>query len=646
MIRILLLALLVIGIAAPATGAENTGSFYALFYDGSHLSVPAFHEDVWWSDKATLGGHRLFGTENPVRILQDMAPRAALLGPRVEMANGDVVPGKIVGFLPAAPRDDTPARLLIALDGSLLAADPRGLAVRADRVLRVTSAAGGTSAGEPGSLMLTRGIRLTTSAIRWSDQGLKALTRSGLTTVPFDAIGDFCVPRLDVTRAVLDDSFYPPLGPAAVIGRLETVSGAVLTYFREMTLTGASKALRSSRYLLVQPSWSLGTILVPIDSIWRQSFRAAKEVPLSLLPAKTLREKVGFHRWPWRRNENVEGGMLAIGTIAVDLGVGTHPCCAIGFELPPQAKEFITLVGLDRSIGPGACATCKVYADQLAGKPLFSSGLLRSGQGPLPVGPLPVAGCRTLVLVTEWAGEDRPREAYPLDIGGHVDWLMPLVTVEADADSYCQSLRRFVPGWATWDLALADACRVRVWPRWDAEHECWLPVVYPTGEQPLTLRRTLAPVSSANDLVELVFGQVKDAPWPKIDLRVDGALLAPTLGQHEDQSAAMPEQPAKPKSKPDAQARKLKPDGAPARGSARKLVVPNGHEPQTVAGDRLSEAGQPYWVRTMQWDLRRFHGRPVQLTLSISPQKLESGLVWRALTTTAATGNSPPRSKR
>lgn len=157
------------------------------------------------------------------------------------MANGDVVPGKIVGFLPASSADDTPARLVISLDGSLITSDPRGLAVRADRVVRVTSAADGTGADEPGSLVLTNGSRLTASAVRWGDQGLKALTASGLTAVSFDAIWDLSVPRVDLMPAVLDDSLYPPLGPRVVIGRLETIQGAVLTYCREMTLVGTAR---------------------------------------------------------------------------------------------------------------------------------------------------------------------------------------------------------------------------------------------------------------------------------------------------------------------------------------------------------------------------------------------------------------------
>ncbi|MGA2030666.1 MAG: NPCBM/NEW2 domain-containing protein, partial [Thermoguttaceae bacterium] len=458
-LQVRMLASLAIGIAASAARAEDAGRFYALFFDGSHASAAVFRKDVWWSDQAMLGNRRLFGTQNPARMLQDTARCARLKGPHVVMANGDVLPGRIAGFLPASQEEDMPAHLLVSPEGSLVTADPHGVAVRAESVLRVRSNLDRPPEGEPGSLVLTGGTRLTATAIRWTDRGLKALTKNGSTMVPFDAIGELYVPEADVMRAVLDDGIYPPLGPAAVIGRLETVQGAVLTCHRDMMLVGFTKASPSAKrgspptaYLLAQPNWSSTMILVPIDSIWRESFRAANEVPLSLLSAKTLSEKVGLHRWPWRRNENVEGDPLASGDVTADLGVGTHSCCEIAFELPPQSKEFSTLVGLDRRMGPEACATCKIYPDRVADRPLYASGTLRGGQEPTPVGPLSVAGCQRLVLMTEWAGEGHPQDAYPLDIGGHVDWLMPFVAIEADDASYCQSLRRFVPGWTKWGL--------------------------------------------------------------------------------------------------------------------------------------------------------------------------------------------------
>ncbi len=618
-------ALLLASTLSTSACAEDTGNFYALFFDGSHVAAPALPRDIWCSDEATLGGRRLFGTQNPVRMIQDMSPGASPKGPRVIMANGDVLPGKLVGFLPPRGDDNTPARLLIALDGSLITADPRGLAVRADRVMRVVSAGDESHACGPGSLRLANNVTLSASAIRWSEQGLKALTERGLTTVPYDTISDLCVPKPDSMQAVLDDSFYPPLGPTATIGRLETVQGAVLTYYRDMTLIGASKASPLAKYLLVQPGWSSGVILVPIDGIWRQSMRAAQEVPLSLLPASLLREKAGIHRWPWRRNENVEGDTLAGGSIMVDLGIGTHPYCEIAFQLPAQAKRFTALVGLDRRIGPGACAKGTIYADQVAGKPLFSSGLLRSGQEPSLAGPLPVGGCRRLVLVTEWAGEDRPPGAYPLDIGGHVDWLMPFVTIDADDSSFCQSLRSFLPGWAAWELNPADARRVRVVPYWDAAGECWLPILYVAGDRPVTLKRTLAQVSSANDLIELAFANPDSASIPEIELRVDGTLVAPTTlrreGNNRIKHGPLLRQPA---------------DGRAVAPQAR---------PRLRTGGGHAEIAAQFRVRTMQWDLQRYDGRPVELELDLPLKKQVEGLVWRELTTVPAIGDTTPKGK-
>jgi hypothetical protein len=407
------------------------------------------------------------------------------------------------------------------------------------------------------------------------------------------------------------------LRPDAVIGRLETVEGAALTYHREMTLLATSKTASArgggsppEPYLLVWPNWSLGVILVPIDSIWRQSFRSACEVPLSELPATVLKEKIGIHRWPWRRNQNVAGGTLSSGRIAVDLGVGMHSYCEVAFELPPQASQFTTLVGLDRCVGERACATCKIYQGQVAGKPLFASPFLRGSQQPIPVGPLPVAGTRRLVLVAEWAGEARPPGTYPLDIGSNVNWLMPFVTVEEDSTSRWESLQRFVPGWRTWSLDPADVARVTITPYWDERRECWLPAVSAAGTKPLTISRKLPAISAANDLVELIFARPKDAPVPVIELRVDGARLEPATQEHDEPSGVEPGPLPKEAAKPATLA------------GPRHTGRPANHSGAT-------ETPQSYWVRTMRWNLQAFHEQAVQLTLSISLDQQPQGLVWR-----------------
>ena len=189
-------------------------------------------------------------------------------------------------------------------------------------------------------------------------------------------------------------------------------------------------------------------------------FPAAREVPLSLLPATVLKQKAGFHQWPWRRNQNVEGGPLGSGHFTVDLGVGTHPYCEIAFQLPPHAGEFSTLLGLDRSVGRGACAVCSFDQDQVVGRPLFTSEFVRGGEEPIPVGPLRVGAAKRLVLVTEFGDEGRPAGGYPLDIGDQVDWLMPFVNVEESAADRLESLKRFLPGWETWNIDAADVARL------------------------------------------------------------------------------------------------------------------------------------------------------------------------------------------
>ena len=107
-------------------------------------------------------------------------------------------------------------------------------------------------------------------------------------------------------------------------------------------------------------------------------------MPLSLLPATVLKQKTGFHHWPWRRNQNVEGGPLV--ERALHGGLGSGNPFLLRNRLPTAAprREFTTLLGLDRSVDRGACAVCKIYQDQVAGRPLFTSGFLRGDGGADP----------------------------------------------------------------------------------------------------------------------------------------------------------------------------------------------------------------------------------------------------------------------
>ena len=269
-------------------------------------------------------------------------------------------------------------------------------------------------------------------------------------------------------------------------------------------------------------------------------------------------------------------------------------------------------MGLDRSIGPGPARRAKSMPIRWPESPSFPAGCSAAGRNRLPVGPLPVAGCRSLVLVTEWAGEDRPREAYPLDIGGHVDWLMPLVTVEADDASYCQSLRRFVPGWAT-----VGPCSRRRLPRARLAPLGCRARVLVAG--PLRRRRAAADAAahaSPGFLRKRPCGadlrSPGDAPLPKIDLRVERA-LAPATRQPEDDN-------------------RVKTGPLPGQPATARAAAPRARARPALSGSPTNTASQ-YQSRTMRWDLQRYRGRAVQLTLSLVLDKQVEGLAWRELTT-------------
>ena len=75
-------------------------------------------------------------------MLQDTTLSPSRKSAHVVFANGDVLPGEVVRFLPPSPEDNLLGRLLVSLTPPLVTGDSRGLEVRADRVLRLLASAG------------------------------------------------------------------------------------------------------------------------------------------------------------------------------------------------------------------------------------------------------------------------------------------------------------------------------------------------------------------------------------------------------------------------------------------------------------------------------------------------------------------------
>jgi len=610
-----MILVLAAGTAVAAARAEEPPRYWAMLRDGAQVTGSSLQNGNWWDENVTLGGRRLFDAGNPVRVLCDRKLVSSPAVSYVLLASGDVLPGRVRQFLPAPADGDVPGRLLVSLEPPLYTRNPAGLAIRADRVLRIVAARTGTAEREPGMLIFTDGRTMTATAIRWADQGVKALTEAGIVTAQFDEIAELSVPKVDVMAALSDDRFYPPLDPRGLVARLETVDGATLTYCREMSRValihpdrkykprsprkGASEPVD---YLHVQPSWALDPILVPVETVCRQGFRGRNEVPLSLLPAQVLKQQAALHAWPWCRNRSVRGEVLQSGRITADLGLGTHSYSEIAFDLPPGAKEFSTLVGIDASVGDGGCATCKIYQDKVAGKPLFASEFLRGGAEPVRAGPLALGSAKRLVLVTDFADQNRPAGAFPLDIGDHIDWLLPMVTMDDSGGSRPELLRSFVPGWLAWNLEPGEAERVAAVPAWDDARDRWLPMVRITGGQPVTLTRSLSCRPYVNDVLELMLAPAEESVAERISVRVDDKPLATAAQEYLTERYV-----------------KESPRGRPALYRRPQL------------------SGM-----LLYWDLQEYRGRTIQLALSIAPAKNSETILWHQCALKGAIANLPP----
>ena len=156
--------------------------------------------------------------------------------------------------------------------------------------------------------------------------------------------------------------------------------GAVLTYHQNRFRAADH---RGKLCHVIQPAWALSAIFVPVESIASTSYRSTNEIPLSLLPATVLRNDSIFGKsWRWRKNGNIQGLPLASGKMLADMGVGMWSGRQIAFSLPAGLCCVLCWwVGIDRAACQGACVRCKIYRDEVAGNPIWTSGAVAQRAG-------------------------------------------------------------------------------------------------------------------------------------------------------------------------------------------------------------------------------------------------------------------------
>jgi hypothetical protein len=363
---------------------------------------------------------------------------AALDGqaPLVLLANGDIVNGLAVGLV------TTPEgrRLKLRLVSPLAVREGEHVLVRPERVRRITAiACSHIFDPEAATVLLLDGRQLPARSIQWRESGLAILTEKGLTDIPFADIADVEFPDVDLTTAVLDDTRFANPTLAGAISRFTLRGGATLTasrVHRKADVAGKEKEkgkqLPPHFTYHIHPAWSSQEISVPEEEIAWCSYRAADEVPLSLLPMKihANRRLLGPAK-PCRRNEGATGECLLVGGgRESDLGFATHSYSELAVTLPAGAKSLSLSVAMDHVSGKGGCARCRIFANHAGGRELWKSRVFRGNEIAKETGELPVENVKEAILVTEYAHDDRPPGADPLDIRDDVLWLNPLIKMD------------------------------------------------------------------------------------------------------------------------------------------------------------------------------------------------------------------------
>ena len=602
-------------IAQPRPSPDR---FLAHFADGSRGKAASMQAWPLPGTNGRLEGKELFDAENPVRLVRDQAVEVAWKAPLMQLANGDVVNGSPVGLVESAGGP----RLKVQLETPLMPVSGTHLLVRPDRIRRIVGTAATRRAEPPaGTILLSDGRKLLARSIRWREHGLAVLTEAGVVEANYGDVADAIFPGVDLMSAVLEDNLFASGTSPAAIARFTLTSGATLTasrVSREVERVRGRSRSQPQVYYYMQPAWSSHALAVPEQEIAWCSYRGADEAPLSLLPAETITNRRLLGRTePWRRNETVGGDrLLAGGGWESDLGIAAHSHSELAFMLPTGATTLTLAVSLDRSVGEGGCVRCRIFAESLSGEELWESYILLGSDGAKETGELDVEGVKQVILVTEYAHEDRPEGADPLDIRDDVLWLSPLVRLDWTPQAGSDLVRAALGGLGGWEAEGEGWQNARLATQWNETGNCWDPVLVVSKSAELILTRKMR-ISEANDILQMLAAVPKNLEEHLIQLRVDDEAVGWTTSTDRERLRQLFT-----RARPPAPFRDFRRDFRNQRTEVR--------EPS----DTLA-----YW-----WDLQKWRGQEVTLELTIRGNEERNQIAWRGLSHRSAISNSPKQS--
>jgi hypothetical protein len=522
-----------------AAGAES--QYWVMLRDGRTQTGSRLDGlfDTRRGRRVTLDGRPLIDNSNPLRIVHQRGASSRLRAPFIEFTNGDVFPAEVLRTEPVS--HGVSDKVCVVVMPQMGDYTPEGESsqrrIRTSTIRRIVFHGVASERSQSGHLKFLDGRHVPVRSIRFTLDGVRALTDGGLVEAEFDELRELAMPRASDTTAAITDGVFPAIDAMDAVWRVRMADGGQYTVRRSLCRSGflPDHLSRERTPFAIRPHWSLDTIHLEERDVVFVSRRRPDEIPLSALPIDSVRQRPGLYRWPYRVQENVKGEMLQVGELVADMGVGTHGSCELSFLLPKGATTFSTYVGIDRAAGQGGCVKCRIHRDAATGKPLWESGFVTGKQGPLRVGPIEIRGAKRLVLVTDHAHEGRPAGADALDIRDHVDWLMPVVSVDySQADLPERRPEDWAPqltGWQ-WDEAASGPCALN--PVFSPRRHCFLFATIAdagkkaTDARPIVLSRRMK-VTLGNALLRI--GAARDTTGARhvIGVTVEGEPHANTL---------------------------------------------------------------------------------------------------------------------
>jgi serine protease Do len=479
-------------IASVASGGQ--GRYLAVFADGRRISGDDLSGWGQSPPVPRLDGANLADPKRPLKWFMDknagLWKASACSTGYIEFIGGDRLVGQVASAETARSSGVDPNAVFLGVVPSYDREMPAPMVRRVVRVSqkfvrRIVWGRQPHRAFSPSTIFLQDGGRVKYGSIRWFSDGVTLLLENGVRRFRFSEIAELHLAGADSWQSYLRELAILNPGADRALFRVETSVGLVLTGSagrfkvvavrdRKLRKKGTPESLPECWYHLVQPAWSADAIWVPFDTIsMRRRFRIDRLPLLRLTPGRTVQKSLTGFAWRWRRDRNVQGDRMMVAGRTVAGGLGVHANNELIYTLPDAARAFRTRIALDASSGSGGCVRGAIHLDSTSSKPLYRSDVIVGSGKILDSGalklPAPGSRPRRLVLLADAAHKDRPKGADPLDIRDSLNWIDPVIELDADrlARAVGGAMSTFVPAWKDWTVSVSGKNEMPFYSQWD-----------------------------------------------------------------------------------------------------------------------------------------------------------------------------------